>query len=290
MKDYLPGVFEIKDFWTNTIWYISLGVISIVMLLCTLLKSKSMKKDIGFLLAVFGLTLIIETVIFIFLRAYEYYPHIIPNSPKNDSVIGNIFSQFSISVVALFVCVFEIPFWGVVLAGTIFYLIENLFLYLGIYQVYWYRPWMTFVGFVILFEFIKRWYKIPLDCKKQKIQYVTVILGVLALYLPTTNWIGILSGLYDIKEDILIDPFISHAVVSIPKYLAMMNIVYFLVRYRFSWIWNTAFIGLVFVIDAILYYTKLLHVRDGWLLIYSSISIATVYLYVIIMKRLLCVN
>ncbi|MCX7745312.1 MAG: hypothetical protein N2645_00255 [Clostridia bacterium] len=233
------------------------------------------------------MTLIIETVIYIFLKAYEYYPRIIPNSPKNDGVIGNIFSQFSISTVTLFICVLDISFYGAVLAGTMFYLIEKLFLALGIYQTYWYRPWITLIALTLLFQTVKKWYKIAFKSNSQVIQYITTLLAVISLYLPTTNWLGILSGLYDIKEDILIDPFISHAVIAIPKYLIQINIVYFLYKYKANWIWNLAAVAVILTGDAILYYTNLMHVKEGWLLIYSCISISTTYLYIFIIDKLL---
>lgn len=257
------------------------------MLSYVLFKSKLRKKDFGFFLAIFGLTLFIETLIYIFLRAYEYYPQLIPNSPKNDGVIGNIISQLSISATALLICVFNIPFKGIILAGASFYLIEELFLSLGIYKHYWYKSWITFVGLTILFQIIKKWYKLTFIGKNQVIQYITIMLGAIALFLPTTNWIGILSGYFEIKDDILIDPFISHAIVAIPKYLIMINLVYFLIKKRANWIWNIAMIIVTMSCDSILYYTKLMYVREGWLFIYSGISLFTAYLYIYIMDRLL---
>lgn len=253
----------------------------------TLFKSKQRKRDLGFFFAIFGLTLFIETVIYVFLKAYEYYPLIIPHSPKNDGVVGNILSQLSISTTALFVCVFKVPIIGVVLAAAMFYLIEELFLALGIYQQYWYKSWITFVGVIILFQTIKKWHKLTINNDSQVIQYITIILGAIAIYLPTTNWIGILSGYFDIKEDILIDPYISHAIVAIPKYLIQINMVYFLIKRKPGWIWNMVVILFLLSGDVILYYTKLINVKEGWLLIYSGISIFTAYLYIYIMDKLL---
>jgi len=283
-------VFEIDRFWTNSIYYILLGIISAALLIWTIYKSKQRKRDLGFFFAIFGLTLFIETVIYIFLKAYEYYPLIIPHSPKNDGVVGNIFSQISISTAALFVCVYKVPIAGVVLAGAVFYLTEELFLALGIYQHNWYKSWITFVGVIILFQTIKKWYKLTASDDNHIIQYITIILGAIALYLPTTNWIGILSGFFDVKEDILIDPFISHAVVAIPKYLIQLNMIYFLIKRKSSWLWKIAFIIFIVTVDVILYYTKLIYVREGWLLIYSGISLFTAYLYIYIMNKLLYGN
>lgn len=277
----------INTFWTNSIWYIILAEATVGLLSFVLLKSKQKNRDLGFFFAIVGLVFIIETVVYIFFNAYEYYPKIIPHSPKNDGVVGNLISQFSISTAALFICVFNISFKKVVCIGAIFYLIERLFLYLGIYQHYWYKAWITFIGLVILFEFVKRWYKSVMWSTYFKKHYFADTLGILALYLPTTNWIGILSGYVDIIDNILIDPFISHVIVAIPKYLLQINTIYFLHRRRSHWKWWSIWVAVFLMWDIILYLTKLMYVKEGWLLIYSSLSILSTYLYVYIMDGLL---
>lgn len=278
---------DINSFWTNSIWYISLAALSLGLLLFVLFKSKNKKRNLGFFFAIMGLAFIIETVIYIFLRAYEYYPLIIPFSPKNDAVIGNIISQLSISTAALLVCVFDISFIGIIISGIVFFFIDILFVMLGIYEHYWYKSWYTLAGVIILFTLIKRWYESIIESRGRNPHYFTIILGVLTLYLPTTNWIGILSGFVVFKEDILIDPFISHAIIAIPKYLFLINMVYLLQKHRARWFWNAAFVALMLLIDAALYYGRLIYVKEGWLFIYSGLSIFTAYLYVSIMNSLI---
>lgn len=278
---------NINSFWTNSIWYILLGVVSIILLSYILIKSKRRKRDLGFFFAIVGLTFIIETIIYVFLRAYEYYPLIIPGSPADDGVMGNILSQFLVSTAALFICSFEVPLRGVIATGGIFYLIEKLFLGLGIYKYYWYRTWMTFVGFIILFEIIKKWYKSVVRTSSNTSHYFTIMLGLMALYLPTTNWIAILFGYFVLKVDSFANPLISHAVIAIPKYIIQMNLVYFLYKHKANWVWNITAIAAMLLGDAVLYYAGIVHVKEGWLLVYSGISILTIYLYVFIMNKLL---
>jgi hypothetical protein len=257
------------------------------LLIYVLFKSKSRKRDLGFFIAYFGFTLVVETVVYVFLKAYEYYPLVIPNSPKNDGVFGNLVSQFSISSVALFISVFEVSFKGVVLSSASFYFIEKLFLALGIYKHYWYKAWITFVGLLILFQFAKKWYsKLSTDNSKL-VYYLTCILGILSLYLPTTNWIGILTGYFDIKDNIVADPYISHAVIAIPKYLIQINLYYFLYKRRSKWIWYLSVFTVMLIADTILYYNNLLYVKDGFIVIYTAISLASVFFYVYIMAKLL---
>lgn len=277
----------IKTFWTNSIWYISLGIISIAILSLIIIKSKQKKKDLGFFLAVFGMTLIIETIIYVFLRAYEYYPLIITTSPKDDGVLGNIISQFSISTAILFVCFFHISTKGIVLITFLFYIIEKLFLFLEIYKHYWYKEWITSIGLIVLFKLSLIWYRKVFTSSNKLLKYTTVLLGVLSLYLPTTNWIAVLSGYFDIKDNLLIDPYISHALIAIPKYLIMMNIVYFLYDKKAKWFWYIVTFSVIFICDTILYYTNLMYVKDGFLFIYSGICFLTVYLYIVSMRKLL---
>lgn len=278
---------NIKTFWTNSIWYILLLIISIALLVYVFIKAKEKKRVLGFFLALFGLALFIETIIYIFLKAYEYYPGIIPNSAKNDGVLGNICSQLSVSIAALFISVFNIRFRGVVLIGAIYFGIEWLFLALGIYQIFWYRPWITLILLTSSFEIAKRWYRTVMGRHNRVLCSVTAILGIFALYLPTTNWFGILSGFYDIKEDILIDPYISHAVVAIPKYTTQILMFYFLNKCKANWVWYAVVVGVVLSADVLLNYTGLLFVKDGLVLVYSAITIITTYLYILLMEKLL---
>src|SRR6266511_5319082 len=101
-------------FWTNTIWYILLGIATIFELIFVMLKARNRRLTIAFYLTVVGIVLHFETIIFIFMKAYNYYPMILKNPPmpSDDMLLGNLFSQSSVSATALLVAVFNLRFYG----------------------------------------------------------------------------------------------------------------------------------------------------------------------------------
>ena len=68
-------------FWTNTIWYVLLGVLTLIELIFVMVIVENRKLTIAFYLTLLGIVLNFETTIFIFLDAYAYYPMIIKNPP-----------------------------------------------------------------------------------------------------------------------------------------------------------------------------------------------------------------
>jgi hypothetical protein len=68
----------------------------------------------------------------------------------DDGVVGNYFSQFSVSATAMLIAVYELNYyWYIIFAGA-YGCIEELFLKLGIYEQYWYRTWMTVASLPVL--------------------------------------------------------------------------------------------------------------------------------------------
>lgn len=77
---------NIKTFWTNSIWYLILMFISVVLLSYTLYKSKSKRRHLGFFVSILGLTFIVETVIFL---------QQLPCNFKGDKRMTQIIDQIS---------------------------------------------------------------------------------------------------------------------------------------------------------------------------------------------------
>jgi hypothetical protein len=98
----------------------------------------------------------IEVTIFCFLKAYNYYPMVFPQSPINDGLAGNLFSQFSITATSLLIAVFNLNDYYFFIFGGIYGIIEELFLKLGIYSHNWYQTWITVLGLILIFWMTKK--------------------------------------------------------------------------------------------------------------------------------------
>ena len=166
-------------FWTHTIWYILLVMISVTVLIVALVKSRNRKRDFAFFFAILGSTYIIELFLLVVLNGYAYHPLITPNDPFADSVAGNYFSQTSISSTALLICVLNLSAKWRMGFSVAYFFIGLLFEYLGVYEEYWYKSVYTLVGFFIYSGFIKMWYK-KIASSDRFIYYVTLLLSVFA--------------------------------------------------------------------------------------------------------------
>lgn len=148
-----------NSFWSHTIWYLLLGVATLIQVIYTLYHSENRLRTFAFYLSIVGLPLYFETFIMIFLNAYEYSPQIIQNpklDPFNDVLAGNLFSQFGVPSSALLLTVRRKRFYWYVVVSFIYSMVEVLFVYLDIYRHYWWRTWMTFVALLLFFA-ISKW-------------------------------------------------------------------------------------------------------------------------------------
>jgi len=73
-------------FWTNTIWYVLLGILTLFELIFVMVKAERRKLTFAFYLTILGITLNFETIILIFMKAYAYYPMILKNPPSPTSI------------------------------------------------------------------------------------------------------------------------------------------------------------------------------------------------------------
>ena len=91
-----------------------------------------------------------EVSLLLLFDAYTYYPMIRPDDPFFDAVLGNIFSQVSVSSSAVLICVLGLSNWWLAGFSVAYFLIDIFFVQLGIYEHFWYQSVFTPVGFFIL--------------------------------------------------------------------------------------------------------------------------------------------
>lgn len=146
-------------FFTNTIWYIALALASAAALVTIFVKAPERKKTFAFYFAVLGSTYCIEVSLLLLFNAYTYYLMIRPDDPFFDAVLGNIFSQVSVSSSAVLICVLGLSGWWLAGFSAAYFLIDVLFVQLEIYEHYWYQSVFTPAGFFIYGLIVKYWYR-----------------------------------------------------------------------------------------------------------------------------------
>jgi len=170
-------------FFSHTIWYVLLGLSTILELAYVLIKTDQRKLMFGLFLTIAGILFIIEIQVLAVFRAYEYSPMIAAHiSDIDDSIIGNVFSQFSIAATALLVSFLNLKKYWYLICALLYGGIEELFLYLGIYHHHWYKTWMTVVGFTVLLWLMNRIYQRAFANPGRCFQYACAFFAVYTLF------------------------------------------------------------------------------------------------------------
>lgn len=145
-------------FWTNTIWYLLLLAGTIAMLAVAFARADNRRFVVAFFLAVLGLFYMFEYVLVALLDAYHYHPMVVPADDFQDSVFGNMFSQSSIAAACMLVIVLRLRVVWYFVIAALYYAIELLFGWLGIYELHWYQSYYTPVILVPLIWAVRRWH------------------------------------------------------------------------------------------------------------------------------------
>ncbi|MBP1972369.1 hypothetical protein J2Z47_000574 [Cohnella thailandensis] len=278
-----------SHFWFNTIWYLLLGVTTVIQVVYTLYLSENRCRTFAFYLTLVGLPLYFETFILIFLDAYVYYPMIIRSpslDPFNDVLVGNLFSQTAVAASALLLAVRQKPFSWNVVAAFLYCVVEEFFKALGIYSQHWWKTWMTFIGLLLMFVITKWMYSRLVQGLRTIYCYGYIIFGMFPVCTVLFLW-GVLdlSGLMRFKATLLSNPKISRYGL----YLVFFTISYPIMvwgYFRQHWIWKAAVFTVVGAIIYLGYVCHLLIFREGWFIPISILMILWIYVSVWILDSL----
>lgn len=273
-------------FWSNTIWFILLGASTVVEIIIVIRKAENIKYLIALFLIVSGMTFTFEVIIFGFLRAYDYYPMIIPQSSIDDGLVGNLFSQFSVTATAFLITVLNLKYYWYIIFSVTYGVIEESFIKLGIYSHHWYKTWMTMVGVVLLFGVVKGIYRNRLIFKGN-LYYISMFFGLYTLHMPTAWWIPILSGMITVNLKILPNAFNSYALMSILNFSILSIICMYVYFSKIKRYWKLAVTLALYIILYFTYRSSLIYVKEGFFLIFASIDIWGMFLCVFTLDKLM---
>ena len=277
----------ISTFWSNTIWYILLGFFCIVQIIFALKKAKNRKHAIALFLIISGMTFSFEAIIFLFFKAYNYYPMIIPQSPIDDGLAGNLFSQFTVTATAILISIFNLKFYWFFIFSLIYGIIEEFFLSLGIYSHNWYQTWMTMLGLVLLFYIAKKMDEVKFKQISPIWKYIFMLFGLYTLHMPIIFWPSILSGIIKLNTKILPDAMISYALISLINLILLSFTCMTIYFSKLKWLGK---LTIVFALYGIIYFASslnIIYVKDDYFFIFSTMDIFGMYLSVYILNKLM---
>ncbi|MEL7610317.1 MAG: hypothetical protein AAGU74_12570 [Bacillota bacterium] len=276
-----------NSFFTNTIWYIALAATSAAALTTIFIKTPERKKMFAFWFAVLGFTYVLEVSLLLLFNAYTYYPMITPDDPFFDAVFGNIFSQVSVSSSAVLVCVIGLSNWWLAGFSAAYFLIDMLFVQLGIYEHFWYRSVFSLGGFFIYGLIVKYWYNKVFSGPRKWINYPTLFLSAFAI---TGNLMGTVLKLLDLRvfqSAFYPDPSRNHTATALIYVSLMIVIMMALLKWGPPW-WQRLFVFLLLLVCQFgLLQSGVMAVMPGWEIIIILFDLAAFYGWTVNMDRCL---
>lgn len=275
-----------SSFWSNTIWFLLLGVTIFIELIFILVKVRNRRRVLALYISLAGLVFSYEIVIG-GLHAYQYFPMIIPHSMYDDGVVGNYFSQFSVSATAMLIAVFKLNYYWYVIFAVAYGGIEELFLTLGIYEQYWYRTWMTVASLPLLFWIGKKVYESGSKHIRPALLYMYIFLGLITLQ-AHTMWIFRLLGIFSFGPSLDVPPERSglDSLISGIYYLIVFSTMIAIYFSKIKWVWKALTILGLYIAHYIIFKLQLMYYKEGWFLAYTTIALISLYLYICILDNL----
>lgn len=252
---------------TGIVWYSIITIVSLTIFLYTLLKAKN-KKLIALYTFLAGIVYLFEYFVLVLFKSYVYKPGILKNA-YFDSILGAIVSDaFSVPMLGVFVAAFQLKWLGIILIIGIFYVVEVFFLYLNIYQHFWWHTPYTAVGLVIFFFIAKKWFLLlnrsfPNPVRFFTLYFTNVLIQATLVYVSVA-----FLGLYHYDIGWFHDQTRSHVAFS-SSYIFALGIVFVsLVYFKADWKYSTAAILLTLPIDLIFLKMGILVLSSSWVIGY----------------------
>jgi hypothetical protein len=273
-------------FWSNTVWYILLSIMSAVSIVLILLKSNNRKFDIGFGLAVLGTTFHAEFSLLVAFNAYRYFPKIF-NDPFLDSVFGNYVSQISGASTVMLAIIYRIPVISNFIIAVIYFFIDVLFVKLDVYRHLWFKSWYTFALVFISLFIANKWYHRLLNYPNPFIYYLTLYLGARALFSLAIVFKYFFS--IEVINIFVFDEFTRDQAFLIILYDSIWIIIAMIIHgLVIKWMWKGVFFVFLFIIQYVLIkIAGIITVKNGWFLIITLLNIFGSYFSVIVTDYLL---
>lgn len=278
---------SVQYFWSYTVWYVLLGILAVIELTYALVRADDRKFAFAYYLSLTGAAFHVEVFLMNMMKAYTYYPMIIPNAPFDDSLVGDVFSQISVAATALLVCILKLRVRWILLLVLLYGLVEGLFLALGIYSHNWYRTWMTLVLLAFYFFLSQKLYERMLKRMRPPVLYALVVAGLFPMYIVTVAWAFILAGYQNFSLTLLPDPNASRSLLVMLHFALLTGSMMYIRYGKPARYWSAAIVLCHYGLNYLLSKYNLMYFHSGgWYLIYTTATMLWNYFSIVILDRL----
>ena len=275
-----------STFWTNTVWYIVLALISAAALAVILVKTRERRKTVAFWLAVLGFTYFLEIALLLLFSAYTYHPMLAPQ-PFFDAILGNVFSQVSVSSSAVLICVLGLSNWWLAGFSAAYFLIDVLYVHLGVYEHFWYRSVYTLAGFFIYGLIVRYWYGKIFATPSKRVYIATHYLGTWATAGNLLGTLFKLIGLREFQSGLYADPARDHNATGIIYSTVIVATMLTLYKWRMPWLKKLPVFLVLLACEFALIYWQVIITAPGWQIPVALIDVAGYYGFTVYLDRLM---
>ena len=248
-------------------WYILLGLFGLIIFTITILKVRD-RRVFAVYTFIAGLIYCLEYFILVLFKSYEYYPHIL-NNKYFDNILGSIFSNaIIVPMTAAMIGTLQVNWGWSLLAIGIIISIEKLFLWLEIYQHFWWKIYYTALGLVICFLLAKLWDKKLRSGASFTVRLLTVFMSNL-LFQSTFFYVLVAFGnLFLFQSGWFSNPARDHLAI-VTAYTLFISVIFtFLVMKKIKWIGKVTVLFLITGLTGIFLYKGLLIMSNNWSLVH----------------------
>ncbi|KON90284.1 hypothetical protein AF332_12700 [Sporosarcina globispora] len=253
---------------SNLLWFLGLVIISLGLIYITY-KKTDFRYNLAVYFFVMGLSFLMEYVVLILGDAYSYYPNFFSIQWYNDVFGSSISQAFFIPSVLMAIAAFRIRFRWIVLIIAVIFGIEELFLWLGIYEHNWWKSWFTSV---ILFTsiFVIKWWRNKVESPTFYIQFVTVYMAITTIFQGISFGLTAILGTHHYKIGWFESPFQDHIAFSVLIWIiyALLLTIIIIKYYRFKWLAVLFFAD--FAVNLIMEKMDILDISPNWNPIFFS--------------------
>ena len=275
-----------ETFWTHTVWYLALLALTIIMIAIAQSKADNRRFLTAYSMAVLGVYYLFEYVLVVLLDAYQYHPMLLPNDPFQDTVFGNVFSQTSIAASCMLIISLRLrPVWYFVFAAA-YYLIELLFVYLGIYVLHWYKTIFTPIVLVVLYWAARRVHNAAVATHSRAGDNAIILFGALALFANTAIMPFKLLKIHVFTGGFFADPSRDHTATALLYGIIFIGALVSIRKSSLKQGWKALLMACLYLAQYAAFKAGLMTFANGWFPWATLLEIAVCFLWIILMDRL----
>ncbi|WP_442593736.1 hypothetical protein [Neobacillus sp. D3-1R] len=249
----------------NHFWYGLITLISIIIFIITFHKTHD-KKVIPLYTFLSGITYLLEYVILVLFKSYEYHPHLLKNN-YYDGLLGSIASNaFSVPMVGAFIGALNLSWKWILFIVGIFLITEKWFVHIHAYTQFWWGIIHTGIGLMICFFIAKRWYQELQGNISIPVRFITLLFTSLLIQASTAFVLVAFFDLYHYEIGWFKNDSRDHVAFATAYILFLALIFTSLVSFKIKWLWKIVAILFMLPLNWLLKETNILHMSENWTL------------------------